>query len=89
MLEWNFLEPKYHIPRDHLKSVDNAICKRRSSNVSPPDPDNPRRKEAIRYLAKSRSAPRDRRSQLLAAIMEPRSEGSLNKKRKRVGIMTM
>ncbi|KAM5573395.1 ubiquitin carboxyl-terminal hydrolase 21 [Rosa sericea] len=81
-------EPKYHIPRDHLKSADNVIYKRRSSKVVPPDPENPKRKEAIRYLAKSRSAPRDRRSQLLAAIMEPQSEG-LNKKRKRVGIMTM
>ncbi|XP_062029363.1 ubiquitin carboxyl-terminal hydrolase 21 [Rosa rugosa] len=81
-------EPKYHIPRDHLKSADNVIYKRRSSKVVPPDPEDPKRKEAIRYLAKSRSAPRDRRSQLLAAIMEPQSEG-LNKKRKRVGIMTM
>ncbi|KAL6183628.1 hypothetical protein ACLB2K_045039 [Fragaria x ananassa] len=80
-------EPKYRIPRDHLKSADNVIYKRRSSKVIPPVDENPMRKEAIRYLSKSRSAPRDRRNQLLAAIAEP-PEG-MNKKRKRVGIMTM
>ncbi|XP_050377193.1 ubiquitin carboxyl-terminal hydrolase 21 [Argentina anserina] len=81
-------EPKYHIPRDYLKSADNVMYKRRSSNVIPPVDENPMRKEAIRYLSKSRSAPRDRRNQLLAAINKSPSEG-MNKKRKRVGIMTM
>ncbi|BFG31021.1 hypothetical protein CerSpe_172950 [Prunus speciosa] len=68
------------IRSDHLKSADNALCKRPSNN----DVDDSKRIEAFRYLSK-KSLTRDRGSQLLAAMVGPQSEGSSNKRRKRVG----
>lgn len=100
-MELNFSEPIYCLPHDHSKSADNVACKRSLNNIirsdhlksadnapckrpSNNDVDDSKRIEAFRYLSK-KSLTRDRGSQLLAAMVRPQSEGSSNKRRKRVG----
>ncbi|KAI4328073.1 hypothetical protein L6164_020464 [Bauhinia variegata] len=70
----------YYITRNHLKMEDHDSHKR-PFNKSTEDS---KRKEAIKYAAKS--MPVSRRRKLLDAMMGPLSEGSLNKRRKRMDL---
>ncbi|XP_022881635.1 ubiquitin carboxyl-terminal hydrolase 21-like isoform X1 [Olea europaea var. sylvestris] len=63
------------IPHDHLRLVDSISCKRKLEK----DLDDQETKQAFSFIKKS--IPGSRGQQLMAALMGPRSEGAVNKKR--------
>ncbi|KAF8379074.1 hypothetical protein HHK36_028501 [Tetracentron sinense] len=68
----------YHIPRNHLRSENRVPCKRQLNKAL----EDSKRTEAFRLM---RSMPNSRSIKLMAVMMGSHSEGSLNRKKRRVG----